>query len=105
VKTARKLLRTAALSLALAAAAAAAPAAVLPYCEPPPERDAAQHDTLLRLAARVRQELQSSGASAALIARSGLDLRRFGARYSHAGISLAAAMAQLRSEGRLANGD
>lgn len=83
-------LRTAALGLALAAAAATAPAAVLPYCEPPPERDAAQHDTLLRLTALVRQELQSSGAGAALIARSGLDLQRFGARYSHAGISLAA---------------
>jgi hypothetical protein len=36
----------------------------------------------------VRRELDASGRRTALIARSGLDLQRFGIRYSHAGISL-----------------
>ena len=83
-------LRRAWLALALACAAMPGTAGVLRYCDPQPEADAARHDTLLRLAALVRQELQRAGTSAALIARSGLDLKRFGARYSHAGISLAA---------------
>jgi len=83
-------MRATALALLLAAAAAAAPAGVLRYCEAPPDLSAVQRDTLLRVAAMVRQELQRAGASAALVSRSGLDLRRFGARYSHAGISLAA---------------
>jgi len=74
----------------LAAAAATGQAGVLRYCEASPDLSAAQRDTLLRVAALVRQELQRAGASAALVSRSGLDLRRFGARYSHAGISLAA---------------
>lgn len=45
-------------------------------------------DRRLQLVARLRQELQESGRSVALIARSGLDLARFGLRDSHAGISL-----------------
>jgi hypothetical protein len=61
----------------------------LRYCEAQPDLSAAQRDTLLQVAAVVRQELQRAGASAALVSRSGLDLRRFGERYSHAGISLA----------------
>jgi hypothetical protein len=43
---------------------------------------------LLRVADAVRRELDASGRRAALIARSGLNLQRFGIRYSHAGISL-----------------
>ena len=42
----------------------------------------------MRVAAVIRQALDRSGRSAALISRSGLDLGRFGLRYSHAGISL-----------------
>jgi len=49
---------------------------------------ASQQDVLLRFAALVKQELDGSGETVALIARSGLDLSRFGLRYSHAGISL-----------------
>ncbi len=51
---------------------------------------AAVQDRRLRLAARVRQELEASGRTVALVARSGLDLERFGQRYSHAGVSLRA---------------
>ena len=83
----------AATALLLAAAAGSAQAGILPYCEAPPDLNAAQRHTLLRVAALVRQELQDAGTSAALVSRSGLDLRRFGARYSHAGISLAASPA------------
>lgn len=49
---------------------------------------AQQQDRLLRFAALVRQELDTSGSRAALVARSGLNLQRFDVRYSHAGISL-----------------
>lgn len=85
--------RAGATALLLAAAAGAAQAGVLRYCEAPPDLNAAQRHTLLRVAALVRQELQNAGTSAALVSRSGLDLRRFGARYSHAGLSLAASPA------------
>jgi hypothetical protein len=43
---------------------------------------------LLRVAAIVRDELEQSGHRVALISRSGLNLQRFGIRYSHAGVSL-----------------
>ena len=49
---------------------------------------ARQQDRLLRFAALIKRELDASGESVALIARSGLDLRRFGLRYSHSGVSL-----------------
>jgi hypothetical protein len=52
--------------------------------------NAAQQDRLLRFAALVKEELDRSGETVALIARSGLDLSRFGLRYSHAGVSLKA---------------
>lgn len=51
---------------------------------------AAQQDRLLRFAALIKEELDGSGETVALIARSGLDLSRFGVRYSHTGISLKA---------------
>ena len=51
---------------------------------------ARQQDRLLRFAALIKSELDASGDTVALIARSGLDLRRFGLRYSHAGVSLKA---------------
>ena len=79
-----------AVAVALAALAGSAHAGLLPYCQVQPDLSAAQRDTLLQVAAVVRQELQRAGTPAALVSRSGLDLRRFGQRYSHAGISLAA---------------
>ncbi|HUL96853.1 MAG TPA: DUF2145 domain-containing protein [Usitatibacter sp.] len=51
---------------------------------------APQQDRLLRFAALIRQELDASGETVALVARSGLDLRRFHVRYSHSGVSLKA---------------
>jgi hypothetical protein len=63
---------------------------VLRYCDPPAELDATQQDTLLRFGAVIKSTLEESGQALALIARSGLDLSRFGMRYSHAGVSLRA---------------
>ncbi len=50
--------------------------------------DAVQQDRILRVADIVRRELDVSGARVALVARSGLNLARWGIRYSHGGISL-----------------
>lgn len=81
-------------ALALAAAAlalgTAARADLLRHCAPPPALDAAQHDRLLAFAALIRDELERSGQPLAIVARSGLDLARFGLRYSHAGVALRA---------------
>jgi len=60
----------------------------LRFCDKPAELSAAQQDTLLRFGAVIKAELEKSGRSLALISRSGLDLSRFGVRYSHAGVSL-----------------
>ncbi len=49
---------------------------------------AAQQDRLLQFAAVIRNELAAASEPVALIARSGLDLARFGMRYSHAGLAL-----------------
>lgn len=78
------------LAMALAAPAASAGVAVSSrgLCESNRPMSATLQDRRLRLVAQIRQELQASGRSAALVARSGLDLERFGQRYSHAGISL-----------------
>jgi hypothetical protein len=70
--------------------ACAAQADPLRQCAAPPELNAAQQDRLFRFAALVRDELAASGAPAALVARAGTDLQRFGLRHSHAGISLRA---------------
>ena len=78
------------LGVALALAAGAAQADLLRHCAPPPPLDAVQHDRLFRFAALVRETLDQSGQHLALIARAGTDLRRFGQRYSHAGIALLA---------------
>ena len=48
-----------------------------------------QQDRVLQFAAVVRQVLQDSGEQVALIGRSGLNLGRFGLRYSHSGVLLA----------------
>ena len=62
-------------------------AALLP-CGAQNEPDAARQAQALRIAALVREELERSGSPVALVSRSGLDLARFGQRYSHAGLSL-----------------
>ena len=58
------------------------------YCDQSPTLSAAQQDRLFRFAGVIKQTLEESGASLALVSRSGLDLSRFGMRYSHAGVSL-----------------
>ena len=89
---ARRLAARALTALALALPGAWGPAWAGPwrYCDAPAELDATQQDTLFRFAAIVRETLEASGASVGLVARSGLDLSRFGMRYSHSGIGLRA---------------
>ena len=65
-------------------------AAALRFCDRPAALSAGQQDTLFRFGAIVKEALDASGQGVALIARSGLDLRRVGMRYSHAGFSLRA---------------
>ena len=89
--------RRQAAAVALAAVAvvlATVPATVLAgstrFCDEPATRSATEYDRLLRFSGVVRAALEDSGERVALISRSGLDLGRFGQRYSHAGISLQA---------------
>jgi hypothetical protein len=78
-------------TLALAAlACTGAHAGTLRACDPADTLDAAQKDKLFRFGAAIKAELDKSGRRVALVARSGLDLARFGIRYSHAGFSLRA---------------
>lgn len=81
-------LRPLLIALLLGALPAAGRADVLGFCAPGPQASAAQQDRLLRFSALLKRELEASGQQLALIARAGLDLQRFGQRYSHAGISL-----------------
>jgi hypothetical protein len=67
---------------------AACQASVMRTCDQPERLSPAQKDTLFRFGGIVKEELEKSGQRLALISRSGLDLSRFGARYSHAGFSL-----------------
>ena len=60
------------------------------FCDRPAAIDASQQDRLLRFAAVARALERLLDHGVALISRSGLDLSRFGVRYSHAGISLKA---------------
>lgn len=85
----RRLVR-AGCALWLTAASGLAQAAVVHYCDRPAEASVRQQDRLLRVAALVKAELEASGRGLALVARSGLDLGRFGVRYSHAGFGLRA---------------
>jgi hypothetical protein len=77
---------------ALAALAAlcspGAQATSLRACDPPDNLTAAQKDKIFTFGAVIKTELEKSGQRLALIARAGLDLGRFGVRYSHAGFSL-----------------
>jgi hypothetical protein len=75
---------------AAATSAGQASAESLRWCDRPLPLSAQQQDRLLRFAAIVKGELDASGQTVALLARSGLDLQRFGVRYSHAGVSLKA---------------
>lgn len=74
--------------LCAALAAAPAQASSLDYCDGGTEPNAALQDRLLQVAAIVRDALNQSGQSLALVSRSGLALQRLGQRYSHAGVSL-----------------
>jgi hypothetical protein len=62
----------------------------LRFCDRPADPSPTQQDRLLRFGAVIKSELEKSGQRVALIARSGIDLSRFGVRYSHAGVSLQA---------------
>jgi hypothetical protein len=77
---------------ALAAGAATAHAGVASgrFCDWQQPLTATQQDRLLSFAAIARRELEASGHTLAIVSRSGLNLARFGIRYTHAGISLAA---------------
>ncbi len=79
-----------AVCIGLTALPGAANASVLvqQHCVSPPSLTVAQQDRLLRFAAFIKATLDASGQPLAIVARSGLDLSRFGQRYSHAGISL-----------------
>ncbi len=76
--------------LALAAGNAHAGAASGRFCDQPQALSATQQDRLLSFAAIAKRELEDSGERVAIVARSGLNLARFGIRYSHAGVSLQA---------------
>lgn len=58
------------------------------FCDEQGIYDASHQDRLLRFAAVVRDTLQASDASVALVSRSGLDLKRLGITLTHMGISL-----------------
>ena len=58
------------------------------HCGTHERLSARQQARLLQFADIARRELEASGQPLALVSRSGLDLRRFGQRYSHAGIGL-----------------
>ena len=78
------------LALSLCNSVSHAASAALQFCDTATQRTATEQDRLLRFAAIVKSELEASGHAVALVARSGLNLQRFGIRYSHAGIGLKA---------------
>ena len=73
--------------LSLAALAPAWAGAEL-LCAAEREPTVAQQARALRFSAALRELLTQSGQDLAVVARDGLDLRRFGQRYSHAGLAL-----------------
>jgi hypothetical protein len=83
-------LRRGACGLALAGLLISGSAQALSFevCDRPKEPSADQRDVMLRFSAIVRAELAASQQQVALIARSGLDLSRIHARYSHEGVAL-----------------
>jgi hypothetical protein len=58
------------------------------FCSQQSRLSAEQKNRMLLFSDSIRSVLQQSGHDLALVARAGIDLDRFGLRYSHAGISL-----------------
>lgn len=77
------------LAAALLFAGAAPASTSWRFCGGEPERSAAQQDRVLQVAARLRELLQAQGQPAALVARAGTNLQRFGLRYTHGALALA----------------
>jgi hypothetical protein len=57
------------------------------FCDRAQPLTASEQDRLLRFAAVLREELAGGDEEVALVSRSGLDLSRFGIRYSHAALA------------------
>lgn len=76
------------LLLTLVFSVSIAHAGSLSFCDGEREPTAAEQDVVLRFTALIKQELEASGARAALVSRSGLDLALLHQRYSHAGLAL-----------------
>ncbi|MES2148543.1 MAG: DUF2145 domain-containing protein [Pseudomonadota bacterium] len=74
-------------ALAGAANAASGISGASRFCDRGRLLTASEQDRLLRFAAVVREELAVTEGGVALISRSGLDLSRFGIRYSHAALA------------------
>ncbi len=75
----------------LSGAALGAHAGSYRFCDKPLDLDAAQKDRLFRLGGIIKTALEQQAAGGvAIMSRSGLDLARFGHRYSHTGVSLKA---------------
>lgn len=72
----------------MAALAAASTSEAATFCDRGNEVSATEQDRQLQVVAIARRALEASGASAALVSRSGTDLSRFDLRYSHSGIAL-----------------
>jgi hypothetical protein len=77
----------AALLLACVAGLASASSGSSRFCDRDQPLTAAEQDRLLRFAAVLREELAATTEGVALVSRSGLDLSRFGIRYSHAALA------------------
>lgn len=86
----RQLATACLLAAALGAACLPAQAGAARFCDRAGDLTAGRQDRMLRVADVIRQLLEPSGRRVALISRSGLDLQRFGIRYSHAGLGLQA---------------
>ncbi len=84
----RQCWRLLAVAATLAVFSASSAVASSRYCDTQVALSPDQQSKLLRFSEVVKAELEASGQSMALLARSGLNLARFGIRYSHAGISL-----------------
>ena len=84
----RRLCTLASITFAAVLASGAASADSLSYCGHPAQTGTAQADRMLQMGSLVEKLLDRSGARAAVISRSGFDLRRFDIRYTHAGIAL-----------------
>lgn len=74
--------------LAWVCASGAVASTSLRLCAQEPARSAAQLDRVLQVAARLREVLAAHGQPAALVARAGTNLQRFGIRYTHAALAL-----------------